>query len=152
MSEKFNIHDWQDKQRRLSEADNKEIDEANVTSTGASFTAGDGEGYATPKMFTKKNKNTVDEADTDDVELDQVDSRVLRMQTDVMAIDRADEFMFALGALLSQASNVPNLEQILNDTFGKDKSFVQLLKNKIKELKGNPLALLRKFQDSQTKI
>jgi len=33
-----------------------EIDEANVTGTGASFTAGAGEGYMTPKAFSKKEK------------------------------------------------------------------------------------------------
>jgi hypothetical protein len=32
------------------------VDEMNTTGTGASFNAGDGMGYATPKAFKKKNK------------------------------------------------------------------------------------------------
>ena len=34
----------------------RNMDEANVTGTGASFNAGSGEGYMTPKAFKKKNK------------------------------------------------------------------------------------------------
>ncbi len=34
----------------------EELDEQNVTGTGASFNAGDGEGYATPNAFAKKGK------------------------------------------------------------------------------------------------
>jgi len=91
MSKPFNIHDWQAKQRRLTEALNPEVsqkvnafikamakrydyseqdavfaimaalkqrnmDEANVTGTGASFNAGSGEGYMTPNAFKKKRK------------------------------------------------------------------------------------------------
>jgi len=95
MAKKFNIHDWQAKQRLneqdLNEALNPEVskkvdsfikamakrydyseqdavfaimaalkqrnmDEANVTGTGASFNAGSGEGYMTPFAFKKKNK------------------------------------------------------------------------------------------------
>ena len=36
--------------------DEGELDEANMTGTGASFSAGDGEGYATPNAFDKKGK------------------------------------------------------------------------------------------------
>ena len=35
----------------------KEIDEMNTTGTGASFNAGSGEGYMTPKAFKKKRKD-----------------------------------------------------------------------------------------------
>jgi len=100
MSKPFNIHDWQDKQKQLSETDNPvvakgdgieitkdemdklhrdgrvrlkdgsllvfpskplkvkedDIDEASMTGTGASFNAGSGEGYMTPKAFKKKKK------------------------------------------------------------------------------------------------
>ena len=91
MSKPFNIHDWQAKQRNLTEALNPEVsqkvnafikamakrydyseqdsvfaimaalkqrnmDEANVTGTGASFNAGSGEGYMTPFAYKKKNK------------------------------------------------------------------------------------------------
>lgn len=90
MSKKFDIHEWQAKQR-LTEALNPEVsqkvnafikamakrydyseqdavfaimaalkqrnmDEANMTGTGASFTAGTGEGYMTPNAFKKKRK------------------------------------------------------------------------------------------------
>ena len=34
----------------------EELDEQNVTGTGASFNAGDGEGYATPHAFAKKGQ------------------------------------------------------------------------------------------------
>ena len=34
----------------------KEVDEMNTTGGGASFNAGSGEGYMTPKAFKKKNK------------------------------------------------------------------------------------------------
>ena len=37
-------------------ADFPELEENNMTGTGASFNAGDGEGYATPNAFTKKGK------------------------------------------------------------------------------------------------
>ena len=87
MSKSFNIHDWQDKQRLLSEHtvtftkddmaklhkdgklvkaddDGKEhtyiykedLEETNTTGTGASFSAGSGEAYATPNAFKKKEK------------------------------------------------------------------------------------------------
>ena len=98
MAKKFNIHDWQAKQRLkehhagdykpgfLKQSVNtfldklkkktkegkdyktvekimekhfsakKEVDEASMTGTGASFNAGAGEGYMTPKAFKKKNK------------------------------------------------------------------------------------------------
>tara|TARA_Y100001963_G_scaffold134556_1_gene195300 strand:+ start:645 stop:1157 length:513 start_codon:yes stop_codon:yes gene_type:complete len=35
----------------------KEMDEMNMTGTGASFNAGSGEGYMTPKAFKKKHKD-----------------------------------------------------------------------------------------------
>jgi hypothetical protein len=35
-----------------------ELSEANITSTGASFTAGDGEAYATPHAFRGKGKKS----------------------------------------------------------------------------------------------
>ena len=34
----------------------EDIDEASMTGTGASFNAGEGEGYMTPRAFKKKNK------------------------------------------------------------------------------------------------
>ena len=34
----------------------EELDEMNMTGTGASFNAGSGEGYATPSAFAKKGK------------------------------------------------------------------------------------------------
>ena len=34
----------------------KEVDEMSTTGGGASFNAGSGEGYMTPKAFKKKNK------------------------------------------------------------------------------------------------
>ena len=37
-------------------ADFPELEEQNVTGTGTSFNAGDGEGYATPNAFAKKGK------------------------------------------------------------------------------------------------
>ena len=113
MSKPFNIHDWQAKQRRLTEEhsqesmsnsdiralqtvvgeyslnkvlntisviadrlgkndeadmikklankiqdfDGEELDETNTTGTGASFNAGTGVGYMTPKAFKKKRKD-----------------------------------------------------------------------------------------------
>jgi len=36
--------------------DEDDLDEANVTGTGTTFNAGDGEGYATPNAFAKKGK------------------------------------------------------------------------------------------------
>lgn len=91
MDKKFNIHDWQSKhlfeqeeftpdledddlkrskiqQRKHAKEfrdfldSEDELDEASVTGTGASFSAGAGEGYATPNAFANdddwKNKNT----------------------------------------------------------------------------------------------
>ena len=50
----------------------EELDEANMTGTGASFNAGDGEGYATPSAFAKKgkwkNKNMVYEEEEEEEE------------------------------------------------------------------------------------
>ena len=96
MAKKFNIHEWQAKQRleehhagdykpgflkqslstfldklkKKNEADYNKVEkimekyfsakkasEASMTGTGASFQAGDGEGYMTPKAFKKKRKN-----------------------------------------------------------------------------------------------
>ena len=85
MSKKFNIHDWHYKQSltehtvtftkdemstlhkdgKLVKADDEgkdhtyiynELDEANTTGTGASFSAGDSPAFATPHAFAKKNK------------------------------------------------------------------------------------------------
>tara|TARA_Y100001963_G_scaffold30971_1_gene42547 strand:- start:388 stop:696 length:309 start_codon:yes stop_codon:yes gene_type:complete len=92
MAKRFDIHEWQAKQRTNEHHDdedfpklpeevkkfldklrrsNKEVydqvediiirqakekNEASMTGTGTSFTAGDGEGYATPKAFAGKNK------------------------------------------------------------------------------------------------
>ena len=90
MSKPFNIHDWQAKQKLAEAKDHQiskeemeklhkdgkiklkdgsmlffvkedDIDEANMTGTGASFNAGSGEGYATPYAFKKKRKKRVDE-------------------------------------------------------------------------------------------
>ena len=90
MSKPFNIHDWQAKQK-LAEAKDHQIsqeemeklhkdgkiklkdgsmlffvkeedmDEANVTGTGASFKAGNSAAYATPYAFKKKRKDRMDE-------------------------------------------------------------------------------------------
>ena len=92
MDKRFNIHDWQAKQK-LSENEDKslqisqkemeelhkngkvrlkdgsmlafikedELDEMNITGTGASFQAGNSAAYATPKAFKKKRKDRMDE-------------------------------------------------------------------------------------------
>ena len=87
MAKKFNIHDWQSKQRlkegegstlSLSKSDmeklhkdgkieidghkilykvEEDLDEMSTTGTGSSFQAGAGEGYATPYAFKKKRKD-----------------------------------------------------------------------------------------------
>ncbi len=93
MDKRFNIHEWQAKQRmdehhgdedfpklpkevekfltRLKRANKKVYDqvediirkqakeknEASMTGGGASFQAGSGEGYMTPRAFKKKRKN-----------------------------------------------------------------------------------------------
>ncbi len=86
MAKPFNIHDWQAKQKLAEAKDHQiskeemeklhkdgkiklkdgsmlffvkedDIDEANMTGTGASFNAGSGEGYATPYAFKKKRKD-----------------------------------------------------------------------------------------------
>ena len=82
MDKKFNIHDWQAKQKLVEAKGHKisqeemeklhkdgkiklkdgsmlffvkeDIDEMSTTGTGASFKAGSGEGYATPYAFKKK--------------------------------------------------------------------------------------------------
>ena len=90
MAKPFNIHDWQAKQRLAEAKDHKisqeemeklhkdgkiklkdgsmlffikeeDIDEANVTGTGASFKAGNSAAYATPYAFKKKRKDRMDE-------------------------------------------------------------------------------------------
>ena len=105
-----------------------------------------------------QNKNNLnsegiikEQEDRMDPNLAAIDTRVKRIQGDITAIDRADEFMYALGTVLARGMKVPNIEQALNDTFGKDKSFVQLLKSKMKELAGDPIALLVNYQASQQK-
>ena len=51
------IYDDEDEDGIPDVVDNdEELDEQNVTGTGASFNAGDGEGYATPNAFAKKGK------------------------------------------------------------------------------------------------
>ena len=131
MSKKFNIHDWQYKQRldeeksqeSMSNADIKalqtvvgnyslnkvlntiaviadrigkhdeadmvknfadkiqdfepmDMDEANMTGTGASFNAGAGEGYATPYAFKKRKKKISEIALMyQDTNLDQIDNK-----------------------------------------------------------------------------
>ena len=91
MSKPFNIHDWQAKQKlaenkslQISQEEMEElhkngkvklkdgsilsfikkddVEEANVTGTGASFQAGSGAGYATPYAFKKKRKKDLNEA------------------------------------------------------------------------------------------
>tara|TARA_Y100001963_G_scaffold148672_1_gene226929 strand:+ start:117 stop:845 length:729 start_codon:yes stop_codon:yes gene_type:complete len=56
----------------LAEGDDEELDEQNVTGTGASFNAGDGAGYSTPNAFAKKgkwkNKNMVFEEEESEEE------------------------------------------------------------------------------------
>ena len=44
----------------IPEGDEEEIDEQNVTGTGASFTTGNSPAYATPKAFGKKKKKDVE--------------------------------------------------------------------------------------------
>ena len=90
MSKPFNIHDWQAKQKlaenkslQISQEEMEElhkngkvklkdgsilsfikkddVDEANVTGTGASFKAGNSAAYATPYAFKKKRKDRMDE-------------------------------------------------------------------------------------------
>ena len=90
MSKPFNIHDWQAKQKLAEAKDHKisqeemeklhkdgkiklkdgsmlffvkeeDIDEVNVTGTGASFKAGNSAAYATPYAFKKKRKDRMDE-------------------------------------------------------------------------------------------
>tara|TARA_R110002012_G_scaffold136018_1_gene290075 strand:- start:164 stop:679 length:516 start_codon:yes stop_codon:yes gene_type:complete len=91
MDKRFNIHDWQAKQRltehtvtftkddmatlhntgKLVKADEDgkdhtymfsgDLDELNTTGTGASFNAGTGAGYATPYAFKKKRKKDLNE-------------------------------------------------------------------------------------------
>ena len=58
MSKKFNIHDWQYKQR-LAEID-EDLDEANVTGTGTSISTGDSPAYATPFAFGKKKDKDIE--------------------------------------------------------------------------------------------
>ena len=95
MAKPFNIHDWQAKQK-LAEAKDHQIsqeemeklhkdgkiklkdgsmlffvkeedmDEANVTGTGASFKAGNSAAYATPYAFKKKRKDRMDEVSYSD--------------------------------------------------------------------------------------
>ena len=90
MAKPFNIHDWQAKQKLAEAKDHKisqeemeklhkdgkiklkdgsmlffvkeeDIDEVNVTGTGASFKAGNSAAYATPYAFKKKRKDRMDE-------------------------------------------------------------------------------------------
>ena len=90
MDKRFNIHDWQAKQKLAEAKDHKisqeemeklhkdgkiklkdgsmlffvkeeDIDEVNVTGTGASFKAGNSAAYATPYAFKKKRKDRMDE-------------------------------------------------------------------------------------------
>ena len=90
MAKPFNIHDWQAKQRLAEAKDHKiskeemeklhkdgkiklkdgsmlffvkeeDIDEVNVTGTGASFKAGNSAAYATPYAFKKKRKKDLNE-------------------------------------------------------------------------------------------
>ena len=98
MSKPFNIHDWQAKQKlaenkslQISQEEMEElhkngkvklkdgsilsfikkddVDEANVTGTGASFQAGSGAGYATPYAFKKKRKKDLNEVSYRDFKL-----------------------------------------------------------------------------------
>ena len=90
MAKPFNIHDWQAKQKLAEAKDHKisqeemeklhkdgkiklkdgsmlffikedELDEMNVTGTGASFQAGNSAAYATPYAFKKKRKKDLNE-------------------------------------------------------------------------------------------
>ena len=90
MDKKFNIHDWQAKQKLVEAKGHKisqeemeklhkdgkiklkdgsmlffikedELDEMNVTGTGASFQAGNSAAYATPYAFKKKRKKDLNE-------------------------------------------------------------------------------------------
>ena len=90
MAKPFNIHDWQAKQKLAEAKDHQiskeemeklhkdgkiklkdgsmlffvkeeDIDEVNVTGTGASFKAGNSAAYATPYAFKKKRKDRMDE-------------------------------------------------------------------------------------------
>ena len=89
MTKRFDIHDWQAKQRltehtvtftkedmatlhkdgKLIKADEDgkdhtyifdELDEANTTGTGASFSPGNSPAYATPKAFGKKKDKDIE--------------------------------------------------------------------------------------------
>ena len=95
MAKPFNIHDWQAKQKLAEAKDHQiskeemeklhkdgkiklkdgsmlfftkeeDIDEMSTTGTGASFKAGSGEGYATPKAFKKKRKKDLNEVSYSD--------------------------------------------------------------------------------------
>ena len=91
MDKRFDIHDWQAKQKLAEDEDKSlqisqeemeelhkngkvrlkdgsilafikedELDEMSTTGTGASFQAGTGAAYATPKAFKKKKKDDVE--------------------------------------------------------------------------------------------
>jgi len=94
MSKKFNIHDWQAKQKLAEAKDHQisqeemeklhkdgkiklkdgsmlffvkeEMDEASMTGGTATFTPGTGISYATPKAFKKKRKKRMDEVSYND--------------------------------------------------------------------------------------
>ena len=95
MSKPFNIHDWQAKQKLVENKSleispeemeqlhkngkiklkdgsmlifvkEEDIDEANVTGTGASFKAGNSAAYATPYAFKKKRKKDLNEVSYSD--------------------------------------------------------------------------------------
>ena len=54
--DKTGKHDEAEMIKNLSSKIQPELDEANMTGTGASFSAGAGEGYATPHAFARKGK------------------------------------------------------------------------------------------------
>jgi ribosomal protein L12E/L44/L45/RPP1/RPP2 len=127
MSKSFNIHDWQYKQR-LAEIKDEEIDEANVTGTGASISTGESPAFATPQAFAKKgkwkNKNIIYKEQEEEEEELSRDVKVLeKLLSD--KINTKDEWVDMFQLLMTHSEEINGLN---------DSTIRSLLQQSMKEL------------------
>lgn len=129
MAKPFNIHDWQAKQKLAEAKDHKisqeemeklhkdgkiklkdgsmlffvkeeDIDEMSTTGTGASFQAGTGAAYATPKAFKKKKKD-----------LNEVSYRDFKRNTESSPRQKIAKGISQVGRMIKE------IEKIVNHNF-----------------------------------
>ena len=130
MSKPFNIHDWQDTQKRLLfEQTDEDLDEANVTGTGTTVTTGlSGTGpYASPKIFAKKNKWkgkkqkwTEQEEEGEEEEELTKDAQKIADHPLLDRINTKEEWLEVMDALMDHADEISQVSDSIKSVWLRD--------------------------------